>query len=62
VALEEIEDANQEKLAGVFHNIDFNSEAALGAPGSATNVSSTCCKTFTTHGSTCARRAWVTWM
>lgn len=30
VALEAIEDANKEKLEGVFRNIDFNSEAALG--------------------------------
>src|SRR5207244_1416061 len=29
-ALEQIEDANKEKLEGVFRNIDFNSEAALG--------------------------------
>jgi type I restriction enzyme M protein len=30
IALEKIEDANKEKLEGVFRNIDFNSEAALG--------------------------------
>ncbi|MCK4516891.1 MAG: SAM-dependent DNA methyltransferase, partial [Spirochaetaceae bacterium] len=30
VALEKIEDANKEKLQGVFRNIDFNSESALG--------------------------------
>lgn len=30
IALEQIEDANKEKLEGVFRNIDFNSEAALG--------------------------------
>ena len=30
VALEKIEDANKEKLSGVFRNIDFNSEAILG--------------------------------
>lgn len=30
IALEAIEDANKEKLEGVFRNIDFNSEAALG--------------------------------
>jgi type I restriction enzyme M protein len=30
VALEAIEDANKAKLDGVFRNIDFNSEAALG--------------------------------
>lgn len=30
IALEKIEDANKEKLAGVFRNIDFNSEANLG--------------------------------
>lgn len=30
VALEKIEDANKEKLGGVFRNIDFNSEAMLG--------------------------------
>lgn len=29
-ALEKIEDANKEKLDGVFRNIDFNSEAMLG--------------------------------
>lgn len=29
-ALEKIEDANKEKLSGVFRNIDFNSEAMLG--------------------------------
>ena len=29
-ALEKIEDANKEKLNGVFRNIDFNSEAKLG--------------------------------
>ncbi len=29
-ALEAIEDANKEKLSGVFRNIDFNSEANLG--------------------------------
>jgi type I restriction enzyme M protein len=30
IALEKIEDANKAKLDGVFRNIDFNSEAALG--------------------------------
>ena len=30
IALEQIEEANIEKLEGVFRNIDFNSEAALG--------------------------------
>lgn len=30
IALEKIEDANVEKLTGVFRNIDFNSESALG--------------------------------
>ena len=30
MALEKIEDANRAKLNGVFRNIDFNSEAALG--------------------------------
>ncbi len=30
IALEAIENANKEKLEGVFRNIDFNSEAALG--------------------------------
>lgn len=30
IALEAIEDANKKKLAGVFRNIDFNSEANLG--------------------------------
>ena len=30
IALEDIEDANKEKLDGVFRNIDYNSEAALG--------------------------------
>ncbi len=30
IALEHIEEANKEKLDGVFRNIDFNSEAALG--------------------------------
>lgn len=30
IALEQIEDANKEKLEGVFRNIDFNSEANLG--------------------------------
>lgn len=30
VALDKIEDANREKLEGVFRNIDFNSEANLG--------------------------------
>lgn len=30
IALEKIEDANKEKLSGVFRNIDFNSEAMLG--------------------------------
>ena len=30
IALEQIEEANVEKLQGVFRNIDFNSEAALG--------------------------------
>lgn len=29
-ALEELEDANKAKLEGVFRNVDFNSEAALG--------------------------------
>jgi type I restriction enzyme M protein len=29
-ALEQIEEANKQKLAGVFRNIDFNSEANLG--------------------------------
>ena len=31
-ALDKIEDANVTKLEGVFRNIDFNSEAALGQP------------------------------
>ena len=31
-ALEKIEDENVSKLEGVFRNIDFNSEAALGQP------------------------------
>lgn len=30
IALEQIEDTNGEKLQGVFRNIDFNSESALG--------------------------------
>ena len=30
IALEKIEDANREKLQGVFRNIDFNSEPNLG--------------------------------
>lgn len=30
IALEKIEDANKSKLEGVFRNIDFNSEGALG--------------------------------
>jgi type I restriction enzyme M protein len=30
IALEQIEEANREKLEGVFRNIDFNSEANLG--------------------------------
>jgi len=30
IALEKIEDANKAKLAGIFRNIDFNSESALG--------------------------------
>lgn len=30
VALDQLEDANREKLEGVFRNIDFNSEANLG--------------------------------
>lgn len=30
IALEKIEEANREKLAGVFRNIDFNSESNLG--------------------------------
>ena len=30
VALEAIEEANKQKLEGVFRNIDFNSEASLG--------------------------------
>jgi len=30
VALGQIEDADKEKLDGVFRNIDFNSEANLG--------------------------------
>jgi type I restriction enzyme M protein len=29
-ALDAVEDANKEKLEGVFRNIDFNSEASLG--------------------------------
>jgi type I restriction enzyme M protein len=32
IALEAIEEDNREKLAGVFRNIDFNSEANLGQP------------------------------
>lgn len=32
IALQAIEDANKQKLSGVFRNIDFNSEAALGQP------------------------------
>lgn len=30
IALEHIEESNKQKLAGVFRNIDFNSEANLG--------------------------------
>src|SRR6185437_9295018 len=30
IALDKIEDANREKLEGVFRNIDFNSESNLG--------------------------------
>ncbi len=30
IALEKIEDTNKAKLAGIFRNIDFNSESALG--------------------------------
>lgn len=30
IAMEKIEDANKEKLSGVFRNIDFNSESMLG--------------------------------
>src|SRR3970282_774922 len=30
IALQKIEDANKDKLEGVFRNIDFNSEANLG--------------------------------
>jgi len=30
IALEKIEDSNKAKLAGIFRNIDFNSESALG--------------------------------
>ncbi|MFY9590239.1 type I restriction-modification system subunit M [Rickettsia endosymbiont of Halotydeus destructor] len=30
IALEKIEEANRSKLAGVFHNINFNSESSLG--------------------------------
>jgi hypothetical protein len=30
IALEQIEEANKQKLSGVFRNIDFNSEANLG--------------------------------
>ncbi len=37
VALEAIERENKEKLDGVFHNIRFNSESALGRPPSATS-------------------------
>ncbi|MFC1976570.1 type I restriction-modification system subunit M N-terminal domain-containing protein, partial [Chloroflexota bacterium] len=33
IALEKIEEANKEKLSGVFRNIDFNSEANLGRTG-----------------------------
>ncbi len=33
IALETVEDANKEKLNGVFRNIDFNSEANLGRTG-----------------------------
>jgi type I restriction enzyme M protein len=57
VALEAIEDANKAKLDGVFRNIDFNSEAALGAPPNATNASNICWKTSTTRASTCALHA-----
>lgn len=32
IALDKIEEANKEKLDGVFRNIDFNSESALGRP------------------------------
>lgn len=32
IALSKVEDANKEKLEGVFRNIDFNSEANLGRP------------------------------
>ena len=33
IALEKVEEANKEKLNGVFRNIDFNSEANLGRTG-----------------------------
>lgn len=62
MALEAIEEANREKLQGVFRNIDFNSEAALDGPRSATRASKICSTISTTPGSTCAPAALATRM
>jgi len=51
IVLEVIKEANKEKLEGVFRNINFNSEAALAAPGSATSGSRTCSTTLPTNDS-----------
>ena len=61
IALEQIEDANKEKLDGVFRNIDFNSEAALGRTKQRNERLKHLLKTSTTRGWTCAPHASATW-
>jgi type I restriction enzyme M protein len=61
IALEKIEETNKEKLEGVFRNIDYNSEAALGRTRSATRGSRTCSTTLPTRAWTCAPPVWAIW-
>jgi type I restriction enzyme M protein len=56
MALGEIEEANKEKLEGVFREVSFNSETKLGRPRNGTPVSNICSKTSTTSASICGPR------
>ena len=60
IALEAIENANKEKLEGVFRNIDFNSEAALGRTEQRNERLQHLLNDFADPGWTCAPRAWAT--
>ncbi len=60
IALEAIENANKEKLEGVFRNIDFNSEAALGRTKQRNERLQHLLNDFADPGSTCGPPASAT--